>query len=96
MTQAEERTEEGRSARQERMLSLLQAKFASEGPDLNITEMLRMEKRRGVPNMRRTAARTFVELLSLSSRGDIDLSQSEPYGNVMVRQVQPFSAPAQA
>lgn len=65
-----------------KVLSMLEEGFKQADSDsLSLTEMLKGKKRQ-------TAARCFYETLVLKSKGLIDVSQSEPFGEIVINKVE--------
>jgi len=93
LTNVEARAADLKSARQAKLASLLNSAFESSGPELNFTNMLREEKRARPKTSRRTAARTFLELVTYaSSTKDVSLSQAEPYSDILIGRLNAVTA----
>ncbi|KAG2370631.1 hypothetical protein C9374_005983 [Naegleria lovaniensis] len=71
----------GVTERTVKVLAMLEEGFKQADTDtLSLTEMLQGRKRQ-------TAARCFYETLVLKSKGLIDVAQSEPFGEILIRKV---------
>ncbi|KAJ8905032.1 hypothetical protein NDN08_001544 [Rhodosorus marinus] len=93
LTSVEARAADLRSARQAKLASLLDRAFESSEPELNFTNMLREEKRAQPKTSRRTAARTFLELVTYASNAkDVSLSQAEPYSDILIGRLNAVTA----
>ena len=91
-------TRSGWSKRTEKMLHVLSRQFEQveaaadgqvdkeEGPQLEFLEML------GSDASRKTAATTFFELLVLKSTNFINVSQPDPYGEIVLTKTAEFSS----